>query len=313
MLKVLPKFKDAQIVRSRDPAVLAACDIVVDVGGEFGKADSDPTRSRFDHHQAGFTEVFERGYTKIKLSSAGLVYKYFGPQIISELTQIVDEAVVEVLYMRMYSDMIQAIDAIDNGQKPYETDAKELYRDSTGLSARISRLNASWVDNYAGENERFEKALVVAGADFTDILMGLVVNWLPARSGVETAFLQREAQHYSGQIMTLSTPVPWKDHLVSVENQHNTPISKKVIFVLYPDGADGWRIQAVPNGKQAFASRLNLPEELRGLRDQELAEVSGVSDAFFVHMTGFIGGARSYAGAMRLAELGLQHFDKADI
>jgi hypothetical protein len=46
MLKLLPRYRDATIVRSRDPAVLAPCTIVVDVGGEF-----DPARHRYDHHQ----------------------------------------------------------------------------------------------------------------------------------------------------------------------------------------------------------------------------------------------------------------------
>lgn len=38
--------QDAEITRTRDPAQLAECDIVVDVGGEF-----DPKRHRYDHHQ----------------------------------------------------------------------------------------------------------------------------------------------------------------------------------------------------------------------------------------------------------------------
>lgn len=38
--------QDAEIIRTRDPAQLAECDIVVDVGGEF-----DPKRHRYDHHQ----------------------------------------------------------------------------------------------------------------------------------------------------------------------------------------------------------------------------------------------------------------------
>jgi hypothetical protein len=52
---------------------VAPLDIVVDVGGEY-----DPARHRYDHHQRGFTEVFDAGseaFGKIKLSSAGLVYK----------------------------------------------------------------------------------------------------------------------------------------------------------------------------------------------------------------------------------------------
>ena len=50
---------------------MAPLDIIVDVGGVY-----DPSRHRYDHHQRGFTEVFGNGgYDKIKLSSAGLVYK----------------------------------------------------------------------------------------------------------------------------------------------------------------------------------------------------------------------------------------------
>ncbi|MGH0180566.1 UNVERIFIED_CONTAM: hypothetical protein FKN15_004571 [Acipenser sinensis] len=46
LLKQLPEYKDAEIVRTRDPALLSECDVVVDVGGEF-----DPKRHRYDHHQ----------------------------------------------------------------------------------------------------------------------------------------------------------------------------------------------------------------------------------------------------------------------
>lgn len=46
LLKQLPEYADAQIIRTRDTEQLADCDIVVDVGGVF-----DPTRHRYDHHQ----------------------------------------------------------------------------------------------------------------------------------------------------------------------------------------------------------------------------------------------------------------------
>lgn len=55
--------------RSRDPAVLDTCDIVVDVGALYNEETL-----RFDHHQRGFTEVFGHGF-ETKLSSAGLIYK----------------------------------------------------------------------------------------------------------------------------------------------------------------------------------------------------------------------------------------------
>lgn len=35
ILKALPQYKEAEIIRTRDQAVLDTCDIVVDVGGVF--------------------------------------------------------------------------------------------------------------------------------------------------------------------------------------------------------------------------------------------------------------------------------------
>ena len=57
MLRQLPKWRDAELVRSRDSAVLDAVTaeggIVIDVGGRY-----DPDALRFDHHQRGFFETF---------------------------------------------------------------------------------------------------------------------------------------------------------------------------------------------------------------------------------------------------------------
>lgn len=52
MLKCLPRYNEAQIIRSRDESILKDCDVVVDVGGVY-----DPVAQRFDHHQRGFVET----------------------------------------------------------------------------------------------------------------------------------------------------------------------------------------------------------------------------------------------------------------
>ena len=59
----LPEYAGSPLVRTRDPARLAECHTVVDVGGEH-----DAARRRFDHHQRGFTTTFPGRSTK--LSSA---------------------------------------------------------------------------------------------------------------------------------------------------------------------------------------------------------------------------------------------------
>lgn len=52
MLKLLPQYKDASVVRTREIKKLDDCEIVVDVGSVF-----DHEKRRYDHHQREFTET----------------------------------------------------------------------------------------------------------------------------------------------------------------------------------------------------------------------------------------------------------------
>ncbi|MBI5851270.1 MAG: MYG1 family protein [Planctomycetes bacterium] len=85
--------RDASIVRTRDLALLARCDVVFDVGGEF-----DPSRGRFDHHQVEY-----RG----ELSSAGMVLEWLTAR------GDVDPALAD----RLREQLVDHVDAIDNGRR----------------------------------------------------------------------------------------------------------------------------------------------------------------------------------------------------
>jgi len=61
----------------------------------------------------------------------------------------------------------------------------------------------------------------------------------------------------------------------------------------------------VPVEAGSFTARMDLPKSWAGLRDGELAAVNGVADSVFCHLNLFIGGARSFAGALKMAELAL--------
>ena len=79
-------------------------------------------------------------------------------------------------------------------------------------------------------------------------------------------------------------------------------------YVLYPEGPhEGakWRIQAVSVTKESFESRKPLPEAWRGFRDEKLDDVSGIDGCIFVHASGFIGGNKTFEGAMKMALRGL--------
>ncbi|KDP27326.1 hypothetical protein JCGZ_20827 [Jatropha curcas] len=105
ILRLTNNFSNAQIVRTRDPQVLNSLDAVLDVGGVY-----DPYRYRFDHHQNGFDQVFGHGFTT-KLSSAGLVYKHFGLEIIAKELQL-DEGHQDVyrLFVAVYKNFVEVAD-----------------------------------------------------------------------------------------------------------------------------------------------------------------------------------------------------------
>jgi len=301
MLKALAKYRDAPIVRTRNEAIIKQGTIAVDVGGTY-----NAETLRFDHHQRGFTEVMG-GEFKTKLSSAGLVYKHFGKEVLEALQPGLSTEHLNVVYAKVYSGFVEHIDGIDNGVEAFEGGVKN-YSVSTTLSARVGTFNPQWNDDgdsASGEKhemERFKQAMLMVAGEFSSYVFGLVESWLPARRIVEAAAAQRNSVHSSGKIVRLERACPWKDHVPSVEAALG--LGAWFLYVLYDDGSGVWRVQAVE--LEGFTSRKALPERLRGLRDAELAQVSGVADAVFVHASGFIGGAKSYQGALKLAELGLQ-------
>ncbi|XP_041038450.1 UPF0160 protein MYG1, mitochondrial isoform X2 [Carcharodon carcharias] len=142
LLRRLPEYQDAEIVRTRDPKVLAECDVVVDVGGVY-----DPAKHRYDHHQRSFSESMSSlrpgsGWVT-KLSSAGLVYHHFGRRILAQLLQTDwTDRRLDVLQDKLYENFVEEIDAIDNGIS--QCDAEPRYNVTTNLSSRVARLNPTW-------------------------------------------------------------------------------------------------------------------------------------------------------------------------
>jgi len=143
-------FTNAKIIRSRAKEDWANCDIIVDVGGEF-----DVSRNKFDHHQQQFQDTFSNNH-QTKLSSAGLIYKYFGEEIIAHIADklcqekqqknLYTPQQLHYVYTYVYSELIESIDAEDNGISQYATDTTPKYRISTHLSSRIARLNLNWTE-----------------------------------------------------------------------------------------------------------------------------------------------------------------------
>lgn len=306
LLYKLPVLKDAELVRTRDLAVIAKGTVVVDVGAEYL-----PEQHRYDHHQRGFTETFDAEH-KTKLSSAGLVWKHFGRDILAaHLHAKEDDERIPILYKKMYDDFVEAIDAIDNGIAQYPDAAgSPAYRSRTDLSSRVGYLNPRWNQKWDDSDlmQRFRHASAMAGEEFFDRVDDAVEGWFPARQIVVEALEQRKSfdgADAQGRILLFERTVAWKSHLFDLEKERGIAGAEQPLYVVYPDEANKWRVQAVPVSLESFESRKALPEAWRGIRDDELSELSGIPGCIFVHQSGFIGGHQTKEGALAMASQAL--------
>lgn len=268
-------FPDAEVVRTRDPAIWCTCDALVDVGGV-----DDPSQNRFDHHQKGFNA---RRHNGIPYAGSGLVWRKFGAAYVQSVTGglVTDPDAVAA---EVDARLIQHADAVDSGisvKGPADF----------GLSGIIGSLNATWLDEAAKDDTRFVEAFAVAGL----VLRNLVANIVAEHSAAEKV---RVATRLSeGRVLVLDTARLPYDATVCAE-------MPDVLFVVYPEFNGGqYQVRVVPKQLGSFVARADLPQSWAGLRDADLASMTGVDDAVFCHNGRFICGAKSKEGALRMAQL----------
>lgn len=292
-------FPDHVLVRTRDPEEIARADFAVDVGGEW-----DPARGRFDHHQREFdgararTDAQGQQVRAEPYASAGLVWREFGPAYVRQLAQRMghplDETTAAAIAQDADTSLVRYLDLVDNG---VDAVAPGIF----GLSELLSLLNTDWMEEQAlGPDahaalqlERFREATTLVRR-FLDAFLRRKVGQLLAAGKVRAA-----RRLFDGRALVLAEGgMPWTR--VVVEEMPD------VLLVIYADGTGGrHQLRTVPERMGSFRARRDLPAAWAGLRDEELAAVTGVPDAAFCHRNLFIAVARSYEGALRLAELAL--------
>ena len=337
MLRMLPTYRESRLVRTRDPKLLETCHTVVDVGGEYDAQRNryDHHQRGFETTFPGKqTKLSSAGLVYMHFGRALIAQRLAeernkpasaaatseeqkeeeGKEVVSE-----ESPDVELLYNKIYESFIEAVDAHDNGISKYPRDALaaasiEPRFSSAGftLGAMVGRLNPNWNDPkpadpdaaQAHEDALFLTASRRIGEEFERTLDFMARAWLPARSIVQTAFDARRKHDPEGRILVLGgQSVPWKDHLYSLEEDKEDG-KPSVLYVLYAESTQPgakWRVQCVPETADSFTSRRPLPEAWRGFRDAELDAVAGVDVCVFVHAAGFIGGNKTFEGALEMA------------
>ena len=292
-------FPSHTLLRTRDKALIATADFVVDVGGTW-----DAASGRFDHHQRGFEGARPPRLVDgaivpgVGYASAGLVWSAFGTAYVQAWAQThghsLDEAAVASVVQTIDHSLVQYLDIVDTGQGDV---APGIF----GLSSLVAQLNTHWLEEQGLDlaakaqllETRFREAIAIT-RKFLDHAISKKVAQIRAMDIVRQA-----PRLLGGKLLHLREGgMPWTRVVVDE--------MPEVMFVIYPD-SDGnqYQIKTVPAEVGSFDTRMDLPASWAGLRDQELAAVTGVADSVFCHLNLFIGGARSFEGAVKLAELAL--------
>ncbi len=174
---------------------------------------------------------------KIKLSSAGLIYKYYGKEILkrilaesfNEVSFSFTEVDHEKVYQKLYKNFILEIDAKDNGVNPSK--GEERYYINTSLGSRVSRYNKPWnAPEYVDQNNQFKRAMKIAEEELHWQIYSIASVLMPARKQVEEAWNAKEKFHSSGEFMFIESACPWKDHLYNIEAEHDKDGLIKFVF-----------------------------------------------------------------------------------
>jgi uncharacterized UPF0160 family protein len=190
---------------------------------------------------------------------------------------------------------VQYLDIVDTGQGSV---APGIF----GLSALIAQLNTNWMEEHGLtadakarlQEGRFREAIAIT-RKFLDRAIIKKISQIRSLD-----IVRRAPRLLDGKVLHLHEGgMPWT-HVVVDE-------MPEIRFVIYPDSeGEQYQVKTVPVELGSFVARLDLPKPWAGLRNEELAAVTGLHDSVFCHSNLFIAGARSLEGALRLAELALK-------
>lgn len=262
------------VVRTRNDELPSV--FTLDVGGVY-----DPAQFKFDHHQAGFEHRWmsvDDESVEFPMAACGLVWGHFGRRL----------AVNPEVFFAIEEWLVQ-VDSFDTGHP--EVLGKT---EATTLAGVIGMLQAE--DIYSAEqDECFAQAVVLCMR-----LLSNKIRDLEKLYAFENHVLDALEDSKDG-ILELEEGGDWK----SVASRHWEEFQEKGVKVCLFFGGKNteWRVQtmaASPENPMSMACP--APKSIRGLRDSDLEDVTGIKDAAFVHPAGFLGGGFTYEAARSLAE-----------
>ena len=225
----------------------------------------DIGRGEFDHHQLDARKR-DNGIT---YSSLGLLWDKFGREFLKKY----NFSNIEELFLGIDKDLIEGIDADDNGVFPK---VEAPYKVKT-LPSIIKIFNPSF-DSGENEKDQFLKAVKLAKMIFEEevfYINGKVISDKKVTDIINNSDLDKG-------YLYLEEYLPYEDAVI------NHPQGDKILFVAFPSNRGGYAIKTISKSLEDKTARRLFPEEWAGLQDSDLENISNIPGLRFCHTGRFI-------------------------
>ena len=233
---------------------------------------------RFDHHMKDFDLRHDSG---VKYAAFGLIFKEYGLKYLESI----DKENASTAYNMIEHDLVEGIDAVDNGEFPVVSAAYNY----KGIESLINDYNVCWDEDE--DNDILFLQIVEAISSYFDRVVKHTFSKIKAKKYVDEAI-----KNSNNHIMILDTYMPFKDIVISSELDK----AKDILFAITPSNRGGYNIHTIPRDKSTHETRMDLPKEWGGLIDKELQEVSGIPTATFCHKELFLAVVKTKEDAIKM-------------
>jgi uncharacterized UPF0160 family protein len=274
---------EIEVYRTRDADTIKKADIVVDVGQIY-----DHVSKRYDHHQfpdsTGHVETWTN--SDIPLSSAGMVWKHYGKDILAKHVSTVD---VDALHEKIYRSFFLELDANDNGVNQFKDEIKPNYSVYTTLVGTVSRMNSLTLFNDDVQMQRFLEAMNFSKIMFSVHMQSHVNNHLQYQDDKKKMQMYFSTRENKNIIVVNEDLSNWKSLLKEIDT------NEEILFIVYPRDTQ-WGVQTI--SKNGFIARKDLAIE------SVLKEAIGES-LVFAHKKRFVVSCTTKEAAIKCAEVSI--------
>lgn len=237
----------------------------------------------FDHHSP---DAKWRN-KELKYCSFGLLWQEFGKQYLQTITED-----YEILWQAIDQKLVMQIDGIDNGVFP-KINAPYSLLDLDGI---IDLYNKPW--NEKGDYDKnFLKVLKIA-EDIFDHLIKKELAKIEAAKKVEICI-----NHVKDNILVLDNYMPYLEAIFNSKN----PLAKEIKVVVFPSNRGGYCIKPMPISLVSKELVCHFDKRFYGLHDEELAQITQIKTAHFVHASGFLACTDTLEDAILMAHKAIEN------